>query len=172
MKIRIKKEIPGYKVGEIMETGTSGFLSNNNPNYHNYSVKNLIKESFAEEIKDDIDIEAIRREKSPVGMHHNNHYFLSFDNADGEYSNEELEFFRAYRIVKAVIDQLNGDWKPDWQMENKVFCICFNHEYGKLDITYDIDKQYNILPYCKNEETAQKVIELCEPELKVLFNIK
>lgn len=75
-----------------------------------------------------------------------------------------LTRFRAFR------DECNGDWKADW-----------SNRYKKWDINYDIgDKKFkafwsyetnsfSTFGYFKNEEDAERAIELFGDEIKALF---
>lgn len=164
MKIKILKDIPGYKTGTEIGSSTTTtyklFWGKNE-----FVIEDLINEGFAKEIKDDIDIEAIRIFYHSGGTKNKTMPLLL--------DNEEREFFNSYRIVKAVIDQLNGDWKPGWndEDEEKYYIHYVYISKKKFNIDSNEIFQISILPYCKNYEIAQKVIELCEPELKVLFGI-
>lgn len=72
--------------------------------------------------------------------------------------------------LKMFRDKCNGDWKPDWSNRDK-----------KWDINYDIgDKKFkafwsyetnsfSTFGYFKNEEDAQRAIELFGQEIKELF---
>lgn len=154
MKIKLLKDIPQYKAGSICEDVKNLAFG--------YYYKQLVEEGFAEEIKDDIDMEKIRK--------YNSIYFPALGNSITQI---EAEWFTAYRIVKAVMDKLNGDWKPNWEDENtEKYTILYNYDVKSFKTDYNYYRKYLILPSCKDEETAEKVISLCEPELKVLFNIK
>ena len=51
MKIKILKDIPGYKAGHIHDTDKNGVMGDHSNNtYH--STKGLIDEGWAEEVKD------------------------------------------------------------------------------------------------------------------------
>ena len=75
-----------------------------------------------------------------------------------------LTRFRAFR------DECNGDWKVDW-----------SNRYKKWDINYDIEDKnfkafwsyetnsFSTFGYFKNEEDAQRAIELFGKEIKELF---
>lgn len=174
MKIKITKDIPGYKAGEIIETDYLKMTISETAG-REYNVKAFIADGWAEEIKDDIDIEAIRKEikdSSKIAV-------IGFDWAEEKESTTESvvvipmefePFITAYRIVKAVIDQLNGDWNPDWNDYNRKTSIRYDDNNG-----FSVDWFYGrvtIIPICKDNKTAQKVIELVTEELKVLFGVK
>lgn len=161
MKIKILKDIPGYKAGEEIHvsdikdaTPEKVFNFTKNDGFA-YDYCFLIKDGFAEEIKDDIDIEAIRNRfnKDEIFPIHS----------------DEINFFNAYRIVKAVIDQLNEDWKPD--EETQTYEIYWYGSKERMNVFPSMNTR-SMNPLCKDKETAQRVIELCEPELKVLFGVK
>lgn len=158
MKIKILKDIPGYKAGEYE---SDGFITGHED--YEYSASLLVKNGFAEYIKDDIDIEAIRKSFKPIWLTHD----LIPNNTI-----EEINFIEAYRIIKAVTDQLNGDWKPDYSISQPKFYVYRTTEYFEWRISADDGIITSIIPKCKDRETAEKVIELCESELKVLFGVK
>lgn len=175
MKIKILKDIPGIIENTIFIPDKEGKIHV----YGNtYKVKMLLDSGWAEEIKNEIDIEAIRKSlkitlmEDGIGTHYDP---IAHPERDKPWDIEvnEIEFFTAYRVVKKVIDILNGDWKPDWEGDN------YNKYYIRYDwedkeFTYDSVKyiSFNIFPVCKDNSIAQKVIGLCESELKILFDIK
>lgn len=152
MKYKLTKNIHKLPIGTVLYTGDKVTLM----------PEVLVELELAEEIKDDIDIEAIRKEF---------HYYTG-EGIYRKYGSKKIEFFNALLMVTKVIDQFNGDWKPDWNNNALKYYIYY----------YSIDKQFHyssgyemnqsIIPYCKDKETAQRVIELCGPELKVLFGVK
>lgn len=162
-KIKLLKDIPGYKKGEILETKDEIYptiiFSEIGLGFE-YNVSRLISHGWAEEIKDDIDIEEIRNDYLEVKA--GGKYITN-------YSDSDAEWFTAYRIVKAVIEKLNGDsiellyamWNIDYHFGSKTFAPL-----------HDPTKILNILPMCGSAKIAAEVISLCEPELKVLFGVK
>ncbi len=154
-----------------MEGGSDTFLINvvnrNDERDAQYQTKYLIEQGWAEEIKDDIDIEEIRNYfRSLLKSFVSNTPF----GVDIACSNEQGEFFTAYRIIKAVIEKLNGDWKDSFE-ELKFF-----PEYSTVSEEW-FDQDCNpiakgLLPFCKSENVAKQLISLCEPELKVLFGVE
>lgn len=156
MKIKLLKDIPGYEAGIYNSEEILGIT----PNAHSvYEIIKLIEEGFAEEIKDGIDIEEIRKSRR-----------IDLDKFYGKITIEELEWFCAYRIVKAVIEKLNGDWK--WKIGQESNCfISYTLKWSFYCDNASEGIQHTILPYCRNNEISKKVISLCEPELKILFNI-
>lgn len=167
--MKILKNIPGYKAGEIIESETDNskervyeVLIGRNVTY---MFNPLIEQGYAEIVKDDIDIESIR----------DKYRSMTWDGKDFKpvLQIDESLFFNAYRIVKTVIDQLNGDWKPDWNDEDQnKNLIIFNVETQKFNSDNWFSYNPSILGVCKNKNVSEKVIKLCEPELKVLFGIK
>lgn len=172
MKIKLLRDIPGFSKGwegntemecnsnfEILRQSTVGGDTR-------YSVSYLINMGWAEEIKeDDIDIEEIRTRG--LGDGGPDRYI--------KMSNEMYNWHKAYEIVKAVIEKLNGDWKPDWgdfsPQEKKVH-ILYSHDIKQWLSDATRWTNPSIIPYVKTHEIAKKVISLCEPELKVLFRVK
>lgn len=168
MKIKILKDIPGYKAGDIVtasddEIGT--FISKNQlSTVIKYYVLDIIC-GWAEEVKDEIDIEEIRFDRRLL-------WCQEFE--DQKITKNEMDWFTAYRIVKDVIEKLNGYWKPNTNSGREV-----QHETIQLSLrtntimsdTYE-NYRVNILPMIKDGSTAEKVIELCNPELEILFGVK
>lgn len=159
MKIRIIKEIPEAKKGDIFPVN-GGFICTENTNYR---ISSLIKEGFAEEIKDDIDIEKIRQEEDVK--------YFSLAGADIKPS--ESEFLQAFRVVSRVIEELNGDWEADWEdREQDKFDIRYEHSSKEFHWSIWNEEQYSMLPSCKSRDVVEKLVSLVEPELKTLFHIK
>lgn len=133
-----------------------------------FTVTDLLEDGYAEEITDDVDIEAIRK----------NHVSWSVGGGTTEFgfqmSEKDIAFVGAYFIVKAVIDQLNGDFKIKWSKDNNEDKYHIYYDWnGSKFVPDDVWlSQFSILPYCKDKKTAQRVIELCDPELKVLFGVR
>lgn len=222
MKIKLLKDIPGYKAGEILEGLPSGVLyftpvyasDKETTRPFSFPVDSLIESGWAEEVKDEhicpfdefsiyhcsgekfkelgnlsaceygtkciqaleayykpvsdeIDIEEIR--ETFLQKKYNS---LHTKGATMEMSGYEADWFTAYRIVKAVIEKLNGDWKPDWSnIDLDKWTIVYNHEDKHFTVN---NNQYFECTfwYLKDQDTTKKVISLCEPELKVLFGVK
>lgn len=160
MKIKLLKNFLDCKVGDKDEDVTRLAME--------CYLNKLIDDGFAEIVKDDIDMEEIRKSFliEPHHLYDNEYINLPYPNKD------EAEWFTAYRIVKAVTDKLNGDWKPDWEDENtEKYAILYDYDVKSFEISGWCLSKYSIIPNYKDEETAKKVISLCEPELKVLFGI-
>lgn len=160
MKIKFIKNTQGFAIGDIIKkAGLASVV-------YSVSVDELIKNGFAEEIKDDIDIEEIRKTFN----------FKLSTPSEGFWTSgtkEEMEWFIAYRIVKACIEKLNGDWKFELKEDgDSNFFIDYRLGEGFINDCGASYFQHSIIPYCKNSLVTQKLISLCEPELKVLFNIK
>ncbi len=169
MKIKLIKDIPGYKAGEVLEFEKLGLERTDSRKacYPDYRADILITDGFAEEVKDEIDIEEIRNELYAV---------RNLRTADN-FSHSELEFFTSYRIVKAVIEKLNGDWEYKHIHEGRDYYHKDHWSIILRDSEFKADNYLNwslssILPVIKDNQTAEKVISLCEPELKVLFGVK
>lgn len=177
MKIQIIKELPGQVPGKhIISVGEDLILRYKSSTGHSceFDVRSLILEGFAEEIKDDIDIEEIREER---GRKENRMKY----NWTQVMSQKERIWFDAYVTVKAVIEKLNGGWEPNWNIhesvnefapENENYFIQYSNKRKLFSDTYNYWTKVSLLPECKNSEIAQKVISLCEPELKILFEVK
>ena len=129
-----------------------------------YSISNLIDSGYIKEI---IDIEAIRRSRFADEF---------CDNRYMRMNNESFEFHKAYEVVKAVIDQLNDGWKPEWKLDLKEiykYQLFFDHGTSKFSAQHGMQvSQFTLLPPCKTKEITWEVMKLCEPELKVLFGVK
>ncbi len=155
MKIRINKDIPGYKAGEELKTPENMQIVSLG---HTYVVNKLIKEGWAEEVKE-LDIDEIRR------------YYGGEDS--WIISGSSLEVYSAFTIVSKVIQTLNGDWKLDWKDYNQAkYAIYYNHEGNEFEIARYSTYQNSILLYCKSQEIAEQVIKLCDKELRLLFNVE
>lgn len=168
VKLKILKDIPGYKAGEILGKSEYSLGVNlcgkNGVNCH-YSYEILIKDGWAEEVKEDeIDIEEIREKYFSINV-----YAPSIGSPE---KSSDRDFYHAYLIVKAVTDQLNGTGKVDWKMDGFKYYIDFHHGIKSFGVTGQQYNQCQILPICKSEEIAKRVIDLCDPELKILFNVK
>lgn len=165
MKIKILKDIPGYKAGTIILCDGLIHIDKENSS-DTYTVYQLIKEGFAEKVKDEIDMEEIRKQ-----IYRNTCSYCE-QSMDKEICSDTA-WFTAYRIVKAVIEKLNGDWKPNWNSDefNK-YQIGFSYEKGKFQVDTACRLDSCAFLTLKNNETSYKVIEICEPELKILFGIK
>lgn len=74
-----------------------------------------------------------------------------------------LTRFRAFR------DECNGNWKPDWESENerKYYLMLQKGEF--LTFCYWVENKFNLFGYFKNEEDAERAIELFGDEIKELF---
>lgn len=168
MKIKILKDIPSIKTGEVFK-GKVMTIPNNGG--HAYNTEILIAEGYAEEVKE-IDIEEIRDRlelSAPRVI-----FTDAFTNVLFRETNpKELQWFSSYRVVSEVIKQLNGDWVADWEshLDNKSV-IYYDHVIKSLRQTNWERCQQSVIPSCKDHDTSQKVIGLCTPELLTLFNVK
>lgn len=74
-----------------------------------------------------------------------------------------LTRFRAFR------SECNGDWKPNWEDEGE-YKYCLRFREGKLLTNYYwIDNMFVPFGYFKNEQDAERAIELFGGEIKELF---
>ncbi len=155
MKIKLLKDIAsvmGGKKGDIL-------TFNDRPEEFFDVVKTvLLNNGWAEEVKDEIDMDEIRKLS----------YIGKTVEVQDEFSKEELYFIYSYRIVKAVIDKLNREYEGD---EVKMD-IEYWEENGFEIQRYKKTGTVSLLPMMNSTLIAKKVIELCGPELKILFNIK
>lgn len=168
MKIKLLRDIIGLKKGEIANTSTSTSQTVivEKEMEHTftriviaeYNLTYLLNNGYAEEVKDEIDVEWIRKQK---------YFGASF------LSIKELNFFIAYRVVKAVIEKLNDGWEPDWNEPNQIKTyVSYDCSDNKLYDNNWSTVKTSVLPCLKDRESAQKLIKLCTPELKILFNVK
>lgn len=173
MKIKILKDIPGYpgyKIGEIIEVPQKGPEVNF---FESVIMRLAVYEGNAavvpEEVKDEIDMKEIREKYDlPITFGE----WLE-NKVPGCIPFDDLRFFINYRIVKAVIEKLNGTYKVDWRsFHTNKWGIKFNHTTCTLSPWAEERIQYSPIPHCVSLEITEKVIELCEPELKILFGVK
>lgn len=74
-----------------------------------------------------------------------------------------LTRFRAFR------SECNGDWKPNWEDEGE-YKYCLRFREGKLLTNYYwLDNMFVPFGYFKNEQDAERAIELFGGEIKELF---
>lgn len=75
-----------------------------------------------------------------------------------------LTRFRAFR------DECNGDWKPDWKKDDAKYYFYISSTDGEIGIN-DIYfyEMFPLFGYFKNEEDAERAIELFGDEIKELF---
>lgn len=178
MKLKIIKEIPGYKGGEIVSIEDHTYFSSNT-NKFKYLGSALIEDGFAEEIKDNLDIEWIRRStKFPVDF---SWAEIQDCGVMGLMKRDDLIFLECYRFVKEVINQLNGDWKPDWEavisnrldfIKPKWFINGYSYHSKEFILIEYYKQQVSFLPAIKSLEIANEIIKICESELKILFGVK
>ena len=75
-----------------------------------------------------------------------------------------LTRFRAFR------DECNGDWKPDWNdIDQKKYIIRCEETDLYYVVAYCTLNGFNLFGYFKNEQDAQRAIELFCDEIKTLF---
>ena len=75
-----------------------------------------------------------------------------------------LTRFRSFR------DECNGDWKPDWRKNEAKYYFYISSTDGEIGIN-DIYfyETFPLFSYFKNEEDAERAIELFGDEIKELF---
>lgn len=75
-----------------------------------------------------------------------------------------LTRFRAFR------DECNGDWKPDWRKNDTKYYFYISSTDGEIGIN-DIYfyETFPLFGYFKNEQDAERAIELFGDEIKELF---
>lgn len=162
MKIKILKDIPGYSATEVFDWGDGVLSYINSPSNGTlrkitYSKRELVDLGFAEEVKDEIDIGKIRREYGAIYDHESNSL--------PALGMAESEFFSAYRIVKAVIEKLNGNLTGNWEI--------VKYEKGPTFTTQFYNgSKHNLLPGIALEKDTYTVLKLCKPELEILFGVK
>lgn len=170
IKVKLLKDIPGYGKGFIFESNVIHVPVHGDGKY---SLIELVQEGWAEEIKDDIDIEEIRKDFTP-------YIFGRTDSGKyGTFSGEELAWFNSYRMVKAVIEKLNtiDVEKPipkDAVYNDDMWTIrCDRY---RETCTFRVSnlpwREGSILPRIRNVGDAKELIALVPEELKVLFGVK
>jgi hypothetical protein len=164
MKIKILKDIPGYKKDEVLD------CSKYRPSKYDYKVSYLIEDGYAEEVEDEIDIEEIRDMLELCAPD-----IIFTDSVTNVFmkgtSPKELQWFSAYRVVSEVIRQLNGDWINNRHV-GWIITYELKSEWDYTGLICELGSCLTCIPVCKDLEVGKKVIDLCTPELKILFNIK
>lgn len=75
-----------------------------------------------------------------------------------------LTRFRAFR------DECNGDWKPDWNdIDQKKYIIRCEETDLYYIVAYCTLNGFNLFGYFKNEQDAERAIELFGDEIKELY---
>lgn len=74
-----------------------------------------------------------------------------------------LTRFRAFR------DECNGDWKPDWSNRDKKWEISYETEEEFKAFWSCVTNSFSTFGYFKNEQDAQRAIDLFGDEIKELF---
>lgn len=165
-KIKILSNIPGFSSGDTpeVEEGTVKAYG------HRYRAVKLIESGWAEEVREEIDIGAIRSRAKLIQLYSGN---SEKSIAYRQIPEEKMKFFNAYEIVRAFIDQLNGEWKPVYEAGMDSYRILgYNFDTGSLMHDQDSYRLFTILPPVQDAEKADRVIELCQKELEVLFGVK
>lgn len=171
MKIKLKKDILGYEANAIVEfknvedsilMWVPDYASGKRVNHIviNYPIEYLLKNGWAEEVTDEIDMEEVR---DKFGLTWETNGVGPMLPVLHKVNETEAKFFTAYRIVKHVIDTLNGDSKFEDGFE------LFRNSLGEFDKTPNHKLKFTFLPSLKDKVTAEKIIEFCKPELEILF---
>ena len=79
----------------------------------------------------------------------------------------------AIEKIKRRLLQLQGDWKPDFNDDSSKYTICYNYIVNSFtDEEWQRFKHYCVLiPYLKNKEIAETIINEFNEELKLIFDI-
>lgn len=84
----------------------------------------------------------------------------------------ELEAKRRNLLTrfKAFRDECNGDWKPDFSDDEEKYYLYYSILEECIDVGWIVlGCSFNIFGYFKNEEDAERAIELFGDEIKALF---
>ena len=84
----------------------------------------------------------------------------------------ELEIKRRNLLTRfrAFISECNGDWKPDWDINDYKYFLYFSADYEKIYVGANIHcYMFNLLGYFKNKADALRAIELFGDEIKRLY---
>lgn len=114
-----------------------------------YKAREILSR-LAEEMKEEIDMEEVRERYNKIET-------ITYD--------PEVYWFTAYRIVKHVIEKLDENTQ-----DTKGFELMLNKYGNNIEARDRTRKQYHcgFLP-SMSKPTADKVIELCDKELQILF---
>ena len=95
--------------------------------------------------------------------------FLTKDEAEQFY-----EKAKAISRVKKYIHDNGMEFEPDWEdLETTKYWISYDNLEDVFDYSYSYRRHHNPqLPILKSTEDCKKVIENCEPELRIIFGIK
>lgn len=84
----------------------------------------------------------------------------------------ELEAKRRNLLTRfnAFRDECNGDWKPDWRKNDAKYYFYISSTDGEIGVN-DIYfyETFSLFGYFKNEEDAERAIDLFGDEIKELF---
>jgi hypothetical protein len=87
---------------------------------------------------------------------------------------EEIKKYQnALTEVKQYIAENFDEWTPDWDntRENKIV-IVYSNTYNRLDGMYTSLRQLSILPYFRNMDEVNQLIEAQKDNLLILFGVK
>lgn len=90
-----------------------------------------------------------------------------------EEAEKQVELTKAIVRVKQFIAENCEEFEPDWsngdQRKYEVYCDSYAEEI-RADSMFSY-KSATLLPYLKTKEDAQKVIDNCEKDLKLIFGL-
>ena len=91
-----------------------------------------------------------------------------------EEANKAYKKAVALEKVKRRIVELQGDWKPDFNDDSSKHTICYNYIVNSFtNEEWKRFKHYCVLiPYLKNKEIAETIINEFPDELKLIFDIQ
>lgn len=135
------------------EYGTSETYIISNSGGFKYLASKLIEEGFAGEIEGDIDIDAIRSEKSMMIEWHGKNSRITTIEDGARIKSGEARFFESYRIVKAVIERLNESEKYGGKFAIAIVAISHGTPFAVRDVTHKMFR-YSILPSCHTREST------------------
>ena len=92
-----------------------------------------------------------------------------------EEAEKALERQKAIIRVNDRIDELNEGWEPAWVDDQEKYEVlqyrgCWNKANFVVDTVINYENP-RLLNYCKSEEVAEQIIEECEADLKVIFEV-
>lgn len=75
--------------------------------------------------------------------------------------------------VNDRIDELNEGWEPEWSRDTlQIKFYIESDSYGNFGASWDKSStRPMVLNYCKSDEVAEQIIEECEADLKVIFEV-
>lgn len=91
-----------------------------------------------------------------------------------EATQKHRDKFKSIQRVKEYIAEHSEEFTPDWDIGHQdKFTIIYNYEDEKfVAMPFCLVQTYWPFQYLASEKDAQKVIDNCEADLKVIFDIK